>query len=206
MEKAEDEVPRKATQTAVVETATEKQIMTGVAEETTESCDDNTSTSEMEKTEAEEPKEATLTAVVMIAAQKSQFAKGCTKLKIIGPGLLKTGLMVVLLLLIMTNPTLIRKRNATLLKTRSVTINPMMRISGLVQMGTAGDDNEPHDFEDEVGHTEEKPNKTITLLTVEETNTSVVPIKNYVVMNRCDDMKQFKSRKTVGLARQMLLY
>ena len=38
------------------------------------------------------------------------------------------------------------------------------------------------------------------------TNTRVVPIKNSVVMNMWDDMKQFKCRKTIGLARWMLLY
>ena len=36
----------------------------------------------------------------------------------------------------------------------------------------------------------------------EVTNTRVVPIKNSVVINVWDDMKQFKSRKTIGLARQ----
>ena len=64
MEKAEAEVPREATKTAVVETASKKPIMTWVAEETTESCDDDASKPEMEKAEAEEPKEATLTEVV----------------------------------------------------------------------------------------------------------------------------------------------
>ena len=34
----------------------------------------------------------------------------------------------------------------------------------------------------------------------------MVPIKNSVVMNIWDDMKQFKSRKTVGLARWILLF
>ena len=37
-EKAEADVPRKATQTVVVETAAKKPIMARVAEETTESC------------------------------------------------------------------------------------------------------------------------------------------------------------------------
>ena len=37
-----------------------------------------------------------------------------------------------------------------------------------VQMETCGDDNEPHDIEDEVGNNEGNPTKTITLLTVGE--------------------------------------
>ena len=91
---------------------------------------------------------------------------GCTKLKIIDPGLLNTGLMVILLMLMLTNPTLIIKRNGTLLKTKSVMMNPIMRMSGHVQMGTYGADNEPPDIEDEVGDNEENHIKTITLPTV----------------------------------------
>ena len=76
---------------------------------------------------------------------------GCLKLKRFGPGLLKTG---ILLMLMMKTPTLIMKRTGPCLKTRSVVMYPMTMISGFVQMETCGDDNEPPDIEDEVGNNE----------------------------------------------------
>ena len=75
MEKAEAKVPRKATQTAVVETAAEKPIMTDVTEETTESCEADASTPATEKAEAEEP---TPTEVVEVAAPESQSTEVTT--------------------------------------------------------------------------------------------------------------------------------
>ena len=83
-------------------------------------------------------------------------------------------------------------------------MNPMMRISGLVQMRTYADDNEPPDIKDEVVDNEENHIKTITLPTMGKI--IGVPIKNSVVVNKWDDMKQLKSWKTIGLARRMLLY
>ena len=65
----------------------------------------------------------------------------------IDPGLLQTGLMVMLLMLMMTNQTLNMKRNGLLLKTGNVRMNPM--ISGIIQMKTCSDDIEPNDIEDE---------------------------------------------------------
>jgi hypothetical protein len=59
-------------------------------------------------------------------------------------------------------------------------------------------------IDDEVGDNEENPIKTIALPTVGKI--IWVPIKNSVVVNKWDNMKQFKSRKTIGLARRMLLY
>ena len=59
-------------------------------------------------------------------------------------------------------------------------------------------------IDDEVGDNEENPIKTIALPTVGKI--IWVPIKNSVVVNKWDDMKQFKSRKTIVLARRMLLY
>ena len=43
-------------------------------------------------------------------------------------------------------------------------------------------------------------------LSWEVTNTRVVPIKNSVMMNIWDDIQQFKFRKTIGMARRILLY
>ena len=40
----------------------------------------------------------------------------------------------------------------------------------------------------------------------EVTNTRVVLIKNSVMMNIWDDIQQFKFRKTIGMARRILLY
>ena len=68
---------------------------------------------------------------------------GYTKLKMIGPGMLKSGLMVMLLLLMM-NPTLIVKRDVLLLKTGSVMMCPMM-ISDITQVETNSDDSKPFD-------------------------------------------------------------
>ena len=93
-------------------------------------------------------------------------------------------------MLMLTNPTLIIKRNGTLLKTKSVMMNPIMRMSGHVQMGTYGADNEPPDIEDEVGDNEEHI-KTITMPTVGKI--IGVPIKNpvmYMGENTMGDMRE----------------
>ena len=66
---------------------------------------------------------------------------GYTKLKMIGPGMLKSGLMVMLLLLMM-NPTVLLKRDVMLLKTGSVRMYPMM-ISDILQVETSSDDGKP---------------------------------------------------------------
>ena len=63
---------------------------------------------------------------------------GYTKLKMIGPGMLKSGLMVMLLLLMM-NPTVLLKRDVMLLKTGSVRMYSMM-ISDILQVETSSDD------------------------------------------------------------------
>ena len=80
--------------------------------------------------------------------------------------MLKTGLILMLLMLMMTPPPLIMKRTGPLIQTRSVVMYPMTVISGLLQMGTYGGDNEPPDIEVEVGDNEENPTKTINLPTV----------------------------------------
>ena len=85
--------------------------------------------------------------------------------------LLKTGFTLILLMLMMTNPTMIMKRTGPLMKTRSVMKYPETMISGLVQMETYGDDTEPPDIGDrmeKMTNTKENPTKTFTLLTVEE--------------------------------------
>ena len=80
----------------------------------------------------------------------------CLNLKKIVPVMLKTGFMLMLLMLMMINPILIMKKTGTLMKTRSVMMYPMMMISGPVLMETYGDDNESHDIEDEFVYTEEE--------------------------------------------------
>ena len=90
----------------------------------------------------------------------------CIKLKKIAPGLLRTGILMMLLMLVMTNPTLILKRTGPLTKTRSLMVCPMMMISEIIQMETCGDDNMPDGIEDEIGNAEKNHTKTIALHTV----------------------------------------
>jgi hypothetical protein len=67
---------------------------------------------------------------------------GYTKLKMIGPGLQRSGLMVMILMLMM-NPALILRRSVLVLKTGSVMVSPM--ISDIIQMETSNDDSKPFD-------------------------------------------------------------
>ena len=89
--------------------------------------------------------------------------------KKIGPGLLRTGILLMLLMLMMPNPTLILSRTVPSTKTMTVVVCPMMMISELIQMETCGDENVPNSIEDEIGNAEENHTKTIALLMMGET-------------------------------------